>query len=539
LDLKKSLDDVLTYFNGRGVHVTSVSLYGSTVAGYAKPDSDVDVLVLAKSFREKVRYFYFESGGVNYSALVSDLDETYNDARSGSLGEFVVGRLLNPYIPLFGESVIREIEVEYKKRVISEEVAELYKSFQDFVYALKVPLEYFLFSKLKKRYQIYPPALYSYAKTYSKELQTRNLPMTVEGFRRAAQQLDFIDLEDGHVRIRKGSALPQMPAIDELYYFQLAIKQYLFHSKSGKVPIEVYINEFVSKFKRSVDSREVNPYLKRPELLLSLDSDSRLIWGGVEKELQAERSYRIGGALNPLYGIKVVESGGKRYVIKEFKGKSEMKWYVLGIVGRPVKPFEMSPLRRMYNEYTGSVRLRGMGISVQNIIAVHLKKKILVKEYIEGKSLLDYIRENSQFEIALKFVAAVAGVLRRIHDAGFAMGDSKPENFLVSGDRVFIVDLEQFRDAAGYDDKGWDVSEFVYYSLSFIKNDGLVKKFLESFREGYGEAEEIYRRAVSTKFLLPFLIMSRPDELNHYRSLMQRTFLGGYNMQDDAGSIQQ
>ncbi len=539
MDLKKSLDDVLTYFNGRGVHVTSVSLYGSTVAGYAKPDSDVDVLVLAKSFREKVRYFYFESGGVNYSALVSDLDETYNDARSGSLGEFVVGRLLNPYIPLFGESVIREIEVEYKKRVISEEVAELYKSFQDFVYALKVPLEYFLFSKLKKRYQIYPPALYSYAKTYSKELQTRNLPMTVEGFRRAAQQLDFIDLEDGHVRIRKGSALPQMPAIDELYYFQLAIKQYLFHSKSGKVPIEVYINEFVSKFKRSVDSREVNPYLKRPELLLSLDSDSRLIWGGVEKELQAERSYRIGGALNPLYGIKVVESGGKRYVIKEFKGKSEMKWYVLGIVGRPVKPFEMSPLRRMYNEYTGSVRLRGMGISVQNIIAVHIKKKILVKEYIEGKSLLDYIRENSQFEIALKFVAAVAGVLRRIHDAGFAMGDSKPENFLVSGDRVFIVDLEQFRDAAGYDDKGWDVSEFVYYSLSFIKNDGLVKKFLESFREGYGEAEEIYRRAVSTKFLLPFLIMSRPDELNHYRSLMQRTFLGGYNMQDDAGSIQQ
>ena len=539
MDLKKSLDDVLTYFNGRAVHVTSVSLYGSTVAGYAKPDSDVDVLVLAKSFREKVRYFYFESGGVNYSALVSDLDETYNDARSGSLGEFVVGRLLNPYIPLFGESVIREIEVEYKKRVISEEVAELYKSFQDFVYALKVPLEYFLFSKLKKRYQIYPPALYSYAKTYSKELQTRNLPMTVEGFRRAAQQLDFIDLEDGHVRIRKGSALPQMPAIDELYYFQLAIKQYLFHSKSGKVPIEVYINEFVSKFKRSVDSREVNPYLKRPELLLSLDSDSRLIWGGVEKELQAERSYRIGGALNPLYGIKVVESGGKRYVIKEFKGKSEMKWYVLGIVGRPVKPFEMSPLRRMYNEYTGSVRLRGMGISVQNIIAVHIKKKILVKEYIEGKSLLDYIRENSQFEIALKFVAAVAGVLRRIHDAGFAMGDSKPENFLVSGDRVFIVDLEQFRDAAGYDDKGWDVSEFVYYSLSFIKNDDLVKKFLESFREGYGEAEEIYRRAVSTKFLLPFLILSRPDELNHYRSLMQRTFLGGYNMQDDAGSIQQ
>ena len=152
MDLKKSLDDVLTYFNGRGVHVTSVSLYGSTVAGYAKPDSDVDVLVLAKSFREKVRYFYFESGGVNYSALVSDLDETYNDARSGSLGEFVVGRLLNPYIPLFGESVIREIEDEYKKRVITEEVAELYKSFQDFVYALKVPLEYFLFSKLKKRY---------------------------------------------------------------------------------------------------------------------------------------------------------------------------------------------------------------------------------------------------------------------------------------------------------------------------------------------------------------------------------------------------
>ncbi|MGC9208570.1 MAG: nucleotidyltransferase domain-containing protein [Nitrososphaeria archaeon] len=539
MDLKKSLDDVLTYFGGSGICIASVSLYGSSVAGYAKPDSDVDVLVLARSFREKVRYFYFKSGGVNYSALVSDLDETYKDARSGSLGEFVVGRLLNPYVPLYGESTIREIEVEYKKRVISEEVAELYKDFQDFVYELKVPLEYFLFSKLKKRYQIYPPALYSYAKTYSRELQTRNLPMTIAGFRMAAQQLDFINLEDGHVRIKKGSKLPQMPAIDELYYFQLAIKQYLFHSKSGKVPIDVYINEFVSKFKRSVDSKEVNPYLKRPELLLSLDSESRLIWGGVEKELQANRSYRIGGALNPLYGIKVVESNGKRYVIKEFKGRSEMKWYVLGIVGRPVKPFDMSPFRRMYNEYTGSVRLRSMGISIQNIIAVHLKKKLLVKEYIEGRSLLDYIREASESGIALQLVAAVAGVLRRIHDAGFAMGDSKPENFLVSGDKVYIVDLEQFRDAADNEDKGWDVSEFVYYSLSFIKKDDLVRKFLESFREGYGEAEEIYRRAVSTKFLLPFLIMSRPDELNRYRSLMQRTFLGGYNTQADSELKQQ
>jgi len=115
LDINQVLIDVNQKL--KDIEIKSISIYGSTVAGYAKPDSDIDVLVLADDFKDKVRYFYFDSGSNKYSVLVSDLNETYKDAEKASLGEFVVGRLLNPFIPVYGEEIIRDIETKYKKEL--------------------------------------------------------------------------------------------------------------------------------------------------------------------------------------------------------------------------------------------------------------------------------------------------------------------------------------------------------------------------------------------------------------------------------------
>ncbi len=510
----------------KDIEIKSLSIYGSTVAGYAKPDSDIDVLVLANDFKDKVRYFYFDSGSNKYSVLVADLNETYKDAEKASLGEFVVGRLLNPFIPVYGEEIIRDIETKYKKRVIEEETAELYKEFQEFIYYLVIPLQYFLFSKLKKRYQIYPPALYSYAKTYSKELISKNLALTLEGFVKAVNELEYLYLEEYNVRVKKGAQIPQPFTIDELYYFQMAIKQYIFHGRSGKVSPEVVVTEALSKVKRSRNVKDVNEYLKKPELLLSLEGGTKIAWSNVEKELNAKLVERIGGILNPFYGIKVVEIDNKKYVIKSFKGKSELKWYMLGIAGKPIKPFEINPVKRMYNEFTGSVLLNSTGILVQKIYALSIRKKMLVKTYVQGNSLLDMIKNFSGKDGELKMLENMAQIFRTIHDAGYALGDSKPENFLTSKDGIYIIDLEQFKEKAETEDKGWDISEYIYYSLFFVKDIGLAELFVESFKKGYGEAKEVYESASSQKFSLPFLIMLRPDLLTYYRNLMKKIFTG-------------
>lgn len=522
LDLEAIKEDVLEKL--KGVDVKALAVYGSTVAGYAKKDSDVDLLALCQSFKEKVRYYYF-SGKYSYSLLASDVKETYEDAEKSALGEFVVGRLLNPYLPIFGEEELKEVEVRYKKRVILEETYQLYKEYQDFLYHMNIPLEYFLFSKLKKRYQIYPPALYSYANTYSKERIERNLPLTLDGFKRASESLPFLELKDGFVRVKKGAQIPQPYLVDDLYYLQLALKQYIFHGMSGKVTPDVVLNELVSKVKRSRSLKDVNVYLKKPEALLQLDGGAKVLEGTPEKELNAVSVEKIGGLLNPFYGIKVVESEGKKYVVKSFKGKSEFKWIMLGIAGRPIKPFEMNPVKRMYNEYLGSLLLGSLGINSQKVVAVSVSKKYLVKEYLDGRSLLDYVKSYQGQEDYNEIFEEVGKTFAEVHRAGFALGDSKPENFLVSGEKVFLIDLEQFKENASIEDMGWDIAEFMYYSFYFLKDQELAKPFILSFKKGYGESKEVYSEALEQKYLLPFLVMLRPDLLNYYRKVLKESLL--------------
>ena len=89
-----------------------------------------------------------------------------------------------------------------------------------------------------------------------------------------------------------------------------------------------------------------------------------------------------------------------------------------------------------------------------------------------------------------------------------------------------LSDLEQFKEKAETEDKGWDISEYIYYSLSFVKDVGLAELFIEGFKKGYGEDKEVYESASSQKFSLPFLIMLRPDLLTYYRSLMKKIFTG-------------
>ena len=166
----------------------AVTAYGSKVAGYARPDSDYDLIVVAKKFRGRIRYAYVHSP-VTAAALVVEADLLESDAVKASLGEFVSGRLLNVYEPLLNGDIIRKAEVESKKRVLAEEILEIGSQHGEFAQDLRIPLDYFLFDKLHKRALIYPPALYSYARTYTCPSGQENKAFTLEGFAEAALSL--------------------------------------------------------------------------------------------------------------------------------------------------------------------------------------------------------------------------------------------------------------------------------------------------------------------------------------------------------------
>ncbi|MGC8558861.1 MAG: hypothetical protein ACP5NC_07740, partial [Nitrososphaeria archaeon] len=91
-----------------------------------------------KGLNGKLRYIYNKGQSLELSVLLVDFNEAVKDVDNASMGEFVAGRLLNPFIPIYGESIIRDLEERYKERVIREESAELYSQYGNFSYHIKI-----------------------------------------------------------------------------------------------------------------------------------------------------------------------------------------------------------------------------------------------------------------------------------------------------------------------------------------------------------------------------------------------------------------
>src|ERR1051325_231352 len=101
--------------------VAGVCLYGSRIAGYSRPDSDFDVIIVLEDYPYAVKYIYRVEQNMKISALVVDLARFRKDAESSFLGEFVIGRLLHVYLPIENKDLFGQLEIIYKKRVILED----------------------------------------------------------------------------------------------------------------------------------------------------------------------------------------------------------------------------------------------------------------------------------------------------------------------------------------------------------------------------------------------------------------------------------
>ena len=117
-EIKKQILEVINNI-AEDNKITAACVYGSRVAGYGREESDYDLIIVLKDYKPKVKYRYINEK-LDISALIVNEKDLVNDAKKASLGEFVIGRLLNPYYPLIGDEFLREIETEYKTRIIEE-----------------------------------------------------------------------------------------------------------------------------------------------------------------------------------------------------------------------------------------------------------------------------------------------------------------------------------------------------------------------------------------------------------------------------------
>lgn len=516
--------------------ISGVCAYGSKVAGYARPDSDYDLLVVSNRFKEGVRYRYVDSP-VAASALVVDEAMFLQDAQSSYLGEFVVGRLLNVYEPLSNPELFMTLEVEFKKRVLVEALLELSSDYGEFAKQILVPYEYFLFDKLHTRAAVYPPALYSYVHTYTCSLGERNRSISTQGFAAAAEALHakgFLRVESGGVRIdpekMKGDAFTRFQSLFSVT--TRGVTQYAVHGYAGRVGPSVFSREALSKLKRMRESPPSFIPLEKPRSVLKLEQgvvipDASLLTKELAQLLRFETysttERDIGEPYSTTRVLTLRDQGSERSVIiKNYTDIRSLKWALLGIWASTAKRFSTSPVPRMDREYGMTLALKAIGVLVPSVLAVAPAERILVKEFIVGPTLASIINSFLKGERdGLATVSEYGALMAKVHSRGIALGDAKPSNVIASTLGLFLTDLEQ---AYPGGDQAWDVAEFLYYTAKLSTKEDAMKEVAEAFLASYvrtGNRATLVK-ARGEKYFGPFRPFLTPGMAKMLREMLSK-----------------
>jgi len=499
-------------------NLSALCAYGSKVAGYARPDSDYDIIVVPKRFREGVRYRYIDSP-VACSALIVGEHLLKEDASASYLGEFVAGRFLNVYEPITNPELFRTVELAYKRRVIMEALLELSSDYAEFGPHLIAPYDYFLFQKLSRRAAVYPPALYSYVQTYSCSLGDENRRISLEGFAEAAQSLvprRLLLVTPQGVRLVpekiRGDAFTKVQSIFSLT--TRGVTQYAVHGYAGRVGLSVFRREAQSKLKRMRESPQPLPELERPRSLLKLEegkviSDTSLLTTELARLLGFATFTSEERDIGEVYSTTKVITFRDRarevsVVVKNYSDVRSLKWALLGIWASAAKRFNMAPMARLEREYAMTSRLRKVGALVPIILAVAPDERTMVKEFVSGPTLASVIdRFLKGADVDLEPVSSYGTLVGKTHAAEMALGDAKASNVVVSKDGLYLTDLEQ---ALPGGDAAWDVAEFLYYTAKLSSQEDGMRRVAETFLRGYAETGDraIVAKARNQKYFLPF-----------------------------------
>ena len=87
------------------------------------------------------------------------------------------------------------------------------------------------------------------------------------------------------------------------------------------------------------------------------------------------------------------------------------------------------------NDYN---RLLNAGIRIPKMIYIDIEKECIIKEYIDGDTIFDLVKNNQNIDIYIDQVRIMA---KKAKDSGLNI-DYFPTNFVVSDNKIWYVDYE-------------------------------------------------------------------------------------------------
>lgn len=211
-------------------------LYGSRESGYASKGSDIDIIIILKKFKPKIKYVYKK----NFSFLVVEKKFFEQDVYNSKQGDFIAARICNPIKPIINKGYINKMQVETKKRVILYNIKKLIYKYKKKIHLLEINALYFPFKYWNKMVQIYPPVRYSIESTLRNELREKNLKKILPGYIKAIKQLKILEeiypgwykIKDSFIkRLRKKTSKELIKIYEK--EIEKAIQRYKTHKKAG------------------------------------------------------------------------------------------------------------------------------------------------------------------------------------------------------------------------------------------------------------------------------------------------------------------
>ncbi|MGQ9718438.1 MAG: hypothetical protein ACUVWK_01080 [Nitrososphaerales archaeon] len=517
--------------------VLAISAYGSRIAGYAREDSDYDIIVALPKYRPRIKYRYIR-GGLDLAALIVDGKSLMKDAEEASLGEFVAGRLLNVYEALLGNEFIGEVERKLKNRVTLEIIDEIVLGYGNMSTNFIIPVKYLLFEKLKKRAALYSPALYSYAKTYGGEHGEENLTVALGGFFESLKEMErqgWVSLNDDSFRIKddylKSKKFGSVRLA--LSYTKRGVVSYAVHGYAGRVGPDVIKKEIISKISRSREVGTIPKEMERPKSFWRIDEGLLIVDGGgwlqqVLGHLGLSEDARIirRAQEEPYEALKVYtledDKNKVTIAIKNFKDIRSLKWAFLNLWALPTKWFEMSPLTRLGREYVATRKLREFGLNTPQIISLVLNERMMISRFIEGISLGKIVKDvMDRRSVDSSPISIYGESIAHAHRHDYSLGDTKPSNAIVSDGKLFLTDLEQ---STEHGDPAWDIALFVYYANKLTMNVDGARTVTRTFLEGYLKSGDvsIVENALNPDYVAPFQAIIAPNVLRIVRNEMNK-----------------
>ena len=502
--------------------VVGVCLYGSRVAGYARPESDYDLIIVLDDYAYILKYVYLKEAELELSALVVDRNSLERDAESAFLGEFVVGRLLHIYETITNAELFRRLEIVYKKRVILEEISDIVRSTNILSTEITFPLEYIMFSKIRHRSLLYRNALYSFYKTYTGQNSVHNIEFALNGYQQALKEIlevdnemlilsshgNLVQISEKRVDVKRSMRVASLKLTKKFQEFT----SYIIHAYAGRHTLQYVVKEAEAKITRqkkySIElpkfiSTPRECYWKLPEGLLIIDDkdwlDTIANSNGFSRYVISNK-FRLGKSTSVVHTMSDPDddSRKKTIVVKKLAKSKAIGW------SASARNYKVDPLFRLSIEYKALRYIRLLGLNSPVIESVVLGKKILVTEFIEGILMSDIMKNclNRNTIDGLGWIKVAGEKIGMIHADKSTLGDINPSSLIIRKGTLYITGAEQFGFRSG--DPVWDIVSFIGRGLKRTSNTIIAKQIVKEFLAGYSQemSLEYMKKLINTKHYL-------------------------------------